>query len=134
MAADETARVVLVLTTVASDEDATRIARRLVEERLAACVNIVPGVRSIYRWQGGVDEGSELLLLIKTTAPRLDALREELARLHAYELPEFAALSLEHVGQAFGRWIAESCRAPHEAGAAPDSAPAPAASEPESEG
>jgi periplasmic divalent cation tolerance protein len=99
----------LVLTTVGSEDDATRIARELVEARLAACVNVVPGVRSFYRWKRDVEEDAELLLLIKTTGARVDALRDALTRLHPYELPEFVALSFDRVGEEFGKWIANAC-------------------------
>jgi len=85
---------VVVLSTVARSEDAERIARQLVERRLAACVNVVPGLVSIYRWQERVERDEELLLVIKTRAERLEALRETIAELHPYEVPEVLALQI----------------------------------------
>jgi periplasmic divalent cation tolerance protein len=80
------------LATAPDADTAARIARALVEERLAACVNLVPGVRSIYRWQDRVEEDAEVLLVIKTHAARVDALAARLRALHPYELPELVAL------------------------------------------
>jgi periplasmic divalent cation tolerance protein len=80
------------LSTAPDPETAARIARALVEERLAACVNLVPGVRSIYRWQGAVEDAAEVLLVMKTRADRVDALAERLRALHPYALPELVAL------------------------------------------
>ena len=81
--------VVLVLTTVPVGEDGDRIARALVEERLAACVNIQPPMTSIYRWQGVVEREVERQIVMKTTASRVPEIRERLSALHLYELPEF---------------------------------------------
>jgi periplasmic divalent cation tolerance protein len=82
------------LSTVASAEDADRIARALVERGLAACVNVLPEVVSTYRWKGKVQQERERLLVIKTTAARFEALREALVELHPYELPEVVALPI----------------------------------------
>ena len=82
----------VVLSTVQGAEDAERIARALVERGLAACVNIVPGVTSVYRWKGAIECEPERLLVIKTRAQRFEALRQELVALHPYELPEVIAL------------------------------------------
>src|SRR5262245_35605965 len=79
---------VVVLSALGAPRDAERIARALVEERLAACVNVVPGVVSVYRWKGVVERENELLLVIKTLADRVDALKARLLELHPYELPE----------------------------------------------
>ena len=98
----------LVLSTVGSPEHAERIARALVEERLAACVNLVPGLRSLYWWEGAVQDDREILLLIKTTAERVGALRERLLELHPYEVPEFGVLEIESVSEAYGAWLRES--------------------------
>jgi len=84
----------LVFCTCPDQERATRIAEALVEERLAACVSLVPGLTSIYRWQGAVQRESEVLLLIKTVAGRLIALTERLRALHPYEVPEIIALPI----------------------------------------
>lgn len=99
---------VLVLTTVAGDFDARALARELVEARVAACVNILPAVQSVYRWEGRVTEDSEQLLLIKTTAERVDALREELFRRHPYDVPEFVVLPVAGISDAYGAWLAGS--------------------------
>jgi periplasmic divalent cation tolerance protein len=99
---------VVVLSTVGKAEDAARIARALVERRLAACVNIVPGVRSVYRWQGRVEEDEERLLVIKTRRDRFDALREALVALHPYELPEAIVLPIEAGHAPYLAWLDES--------------------------
>jgi periplasmic divalent cation tolerance protein len=98
----------LVLTTVARAEDAERIAEELVARRLAACVNVLPGVRSIYRWKGGVERDEERLLLVKTRADRFEALRETLLALHPYEVPEVVAVPIEAGSAAYLRWLDES--------------------------
>ena len=91
---------------------ADRIAATLVEERLAACVNVLPGVRSTYRWQDQVRRDDELLLVIKTTGDRLDALRERLTAIHPYELPELVAVEAAGGSPAYLDWIATETRAP----------------------
>lgn len=101
---------VVALSTVASAEDAERIARELVRLRLAACVNVVPGVVSFYRWQGEVQRDEERLLVIKTRASTLEALREALVALHPYELPELVALRVEAGHPPYLRWIDENVR------------------------
>jgi periplasmic divalent cation tolerance protein len=83
---------VVVLSTAPSAEEAERIATALVDRRLAACVNLVPGVVSIYRWQGARQRESEVLLLIKTRSEKLPALKEALTELHPYDVPEAVAL------------------------------------------
>lgn len=89
---------------------AERIADALVGERLAACVNIVPGLRSIYRWQGEVRHDAETLLLIKTTRTRYPALQARLLALHPYELPELVAVELADGLPAYLRWVADTTR------------------------
>ncbi|AUB84502.1 divalent-cation tolerance protein CutA [Candidatus Thiodictyon syntrophicum] len=84
----------LVLCTCPDQECATRIAERLVEERLAACVSLVPGLTSIYRWQGAIQRDAEVLLLIKTVAVRFEVLAATLSALHPYEVPEIIALPI----------------------------------------
>ncbi len=98
----------LVLTTVGADFDARALAHALVELRLAACVNIVAGVHSVYRWEGRVASDDEQLLLIKTTDARVDALREELFRRHPYDVPEFVVLPIESISDAYGAWLLAS--------------------------
>ncbi len=91
---------------------ADRIATALVEERLAACINVLAGVHSTYRWQGRVQRDDEVLLVIKTTADRLDALRERLPGLHPYELPELVAVEAAGGLPAYLDWIATETRVP----------------------
>ena len=99
----------LVLVTAGSEEEGARIARALVGEGLAACVNIVPRVRSIYRWKGEVRDEPESLLLIKTTAARLDALSDRVGRLHSYAVPETIALTLDRGRESYLDWVDEVC-------------------------
>jgi len=91
-------------------ETAARIARALVEERLAACANLVPGVRSIYRWQGRVEDESEVLLLLKTRADRVDALGARLRALHPYDLPELVALPAVGGLAGYLDWVRDEAR------------------------
>ena len=102
-------RVVFVVTTVSSDAEARSVAGHLVGGRFAACVNALPGVRSVYRWKGQVEEAGEILLLIKTLESRLEDVKKALKEIHPYELPEVVALRAVDVDEAFARWIAESC-------------------------
>jgi periplasmic divalent cation tolerance protein len=98
----------VVLTTVSSAEEAKRMARALVEERVAACVNVVGSVASVYRWQGAVEEASEVLLLIKTRVEKLEALEGAVRRLHSYDVPEFVILKVDGGSAAYLRWLDES--------------------------
>ncbi len=100
----------IVLSTAGSEEEARRIARHLVERQLAACVNIVPQIESIYRWQGKVESSQEWLLLIKTTAERFPAVRDAIRELHSYELPECVAISIEDGSPDYLQWIGESVK------------------------
>ena len=101
---------ILVLSTVARPEDAEGIARVLVERGLAACVNIVPGVVSFYRWKGAVERDEERLLLIKTRVERFEALRAALVSLHPYEVPEAIAIPVEAGHRPYLDWLDESVR------------------------
>ena len=103
-----TPSVAIVLTTLGADADAASLARTLVEERLAACVNIVPGVTSVYRWQGAVSQDREQQLIIKTTNASLKGLEARLRQLHPYELPEFIVLHAGGGSEAYLNWVAES--------------------------
>jgi periplasmic divalent cation tolerance protein len=107
MAATSGSGLALVLTTLGADADAAALARTLVEERLAACVNVVPGMTSIYRWQGSVEQEREQQLLIKTTTGKVEALAARLRELHPYELPEFIVLDAA-ASAAYGTWVKES--------------------------
>ena len=99
---------VLAVSTVDSEQQAISIANHLVAHKAAACVNIVPGVRSIYRWQGSIESGQEWLLLIKTTEGRVPFLQEELRAVHHYEVPELIVIPIESGLPAYLAWIAES--------------------------
>jgi periplasmic divalent cation tolerance protein len=101
---------VIVLSAVGAPPDAERIARALVEERLAACVNVVPGVVSIYRWKGNVEQEPELMLVIKTMAAQLDALKARLLELHPYELAEVVVIPIVGGHQAYLDWLADQVR------------------------
>ena len=98
-----TARVVL--STCPDAGTAEAVARALIDERLAACVNLVSGVRSIYRWQDEVEQADEILMVIKTTAGKVDALTARVAQLHPYEVPEVIALEAEGVSDAYLAWL-----------------------------
>ena len=100
---------VVVLVTCASVAEARRIARSVVEARLAACVNILPGaVTSIYRWKGMVESARERLLLIKTSRKRLAGLQKAVERLHSYDVPEFIALPIAAGSRAYLAWLEEN--------------------------
>ncbi len=98
----------VVLVPVASDDEAVAIARSVVEERLAASANIVPGLRSFYRWKGEVRQASELLLIIKTRRQRVEELIERIEALHSYEVPGILALPVERGLSAYLEWIEAS--------------------------
>lgn len=91
-------------------ETAERIASALVGERLAACVNVLPGVSSLYRWQGKVERAEETMLMIKTVSGRLDALSARVAQLHPYELPEVIAVEAAGGLPAYLDWVAAQTR------------------------
>jgi periplasmic divalent cation tolerance protein len=99
---------IIVLCTVRAPEDAERIARHLVESRLAACVNVVPAVMSIYRWKGKVETDEERLLLIKTRSEQFEALREAIVSLHPYEIPEVIALPIGAGHAPYLTWVDEN--------------------------
>ncbi len=100
-----------VLVTAGSPREARRIARHLVERRLAACVNLHP-VTSVYRWKGRVEEAREVALAVKTTRTRYRALEAEVRRLHSYEVPATVALLVERGDPLYLRWVAESTAPP----------------------
>jgi periplasmic divalent cation tolerance protein len=101
----------VVLTTAGSEEEARKIANRLVERRLTACVNILPQIKSIYTWQGKVQESGEWLLIIKTVAAAFAEVSHVIKELHSYELPECICLAIEDGSPAYLEWIAESVSA-----------------------
>ena len=104
----EAASIRVALTTVGSLEEGRRIARELVERRLAACVNLVPELTSVYRWEGAVQEAEEVLLVMKTTEARLAALEAAVRELHSYEVPEFVALRVEAGSRPYLKWLLDS--------------------------
>ena len=101
--------VSIVLTTLGADADAATIARTLIDERLAACVNILPPMTSVYRWQGKVEQDREQQIVIKTAQDRVRALQARLRQLHPYELPEFLVLDAT-ASDAYFAWVGESAR------------------------
>lgn len=103
MSEGEAVRVVLV--TAPGLDVARGLARQLVEAKLAACVNLVPGVRSVYRWEGEVEEAEEVLLVVKTRADRGGALAERIRALHPYELPEVLELAAVGGSSAYLDWV-----------------------------
>ena len=103
-------RAALVLTTIAADADGAALARTLVEERLAACVNVLPAMTSVYRWKGQVEQDREQQLVIKTTMDRLPALEARVRELHAYELPEFLVIAADDGSAAYLAWLDDSVR------------------------
>src|ERR1039458_6387533 len=102
----------IVLTTTANPEEAARLGRTLVEERLAACASLIPAVQSIYRWQGAVEPATETLLLLKTGVEQLAALEARLHELHSYQTPEFLVLTIEAASQPYLDWLQASLRLP----------------------
>ena len=98
----------LVLTTAGSVDEARRIAEGLVDRKLAACVNIVPKVVSIYRWRGKVEEAEEWLLWIKTTEAAYPRVRDAIKEMHSYELPECMSIVADDGCPAYMKWIEES--------------------------
>ena len=99
-------KTIVVLVTCPSQAVARRLAQRLVGEHLAACVNVVPGVESTFRWQGKVERCREALLLIKTTAARFKELRRAVLRLHPYDVPEIIALPVVAGHPPYLHWVA----------------------------
>jgi periplasmic divalent cation tolerance protein len=100
----------MVLVTCGSAGEARKIARALVEQRLAACGNIVPRVQSIYRWKGKVESAGETLIILKTSRRRFPALRRAVERLHSYDTPEIVALPIAAGARKYLAWLAESLR------------------------
>jgi periplasmic divalent cation tolerance protein len=103
---------VVVLCTCPSEEEATKIATTLVDARLAACVNIVPKIKSIYRWKEKVEEAEEILLLIKTEATVFETMRERILKLHSYETPEIIALPIDRGHVEYLMWLEGSVAPP----------------------
>jgi len=101
---------IVVLSTCATEADAERLARALVAGRLAACVNVAPGVRSFYHWKGEIESGVEFLLIIKTSRELFPALSDEMAKLHPYEVPELLALPVVDGAENYLSWLDANLR------------------------
>jgi periplasmic divalent cation tolerance protein len=100
----------IVLSTARSADEGRKIAHHLIERRLAACVNIVPKIESIYYWQEKVESSEEYLLLIKTTAEKFSAVRDAIRELHSYELPECIAIRIEDGSAEYLEWVENSIK------------------------
>lgn len=98
----------LVLTTTTSEDEARKIAEMLIERRLAACVNIIPRIHSVYRWQGKVESAEEFLLIVKTSTGKQDEVQAAIRELHSYELPECISIPIEGGSAEYLTWIADS--------------------------
>jgi periplasmic divalent cation tolerance protein len=103
---------ILILSTAGSEELASRIGKALVEENLAACVNIVPGIRSVYRWQGRICEDAEFLMLIKSSANIFEQVRRKIREIHTYQVPEIIALPLGNADGDYLSWLRGQLRVP----------------------
>lgn len=101
---------ILVLTTAGSKAEARKIGRELVERLLAACVNLVPQVGSIYRWEGEIEEAEEWLLIVKTTRAAFDEVRDAILELHSYEAPECISVAIDDGSVAYLSWIGQSVK------------------------
>ncbi len=105
-----TPEYVVVLTTLPADADGQAFGRALVDERLAACVNLLPLMESVYRWEGRIEQETERQLLIKTSRDRVAALWDRVRELHPYEVPEFVVLAVADGNEAYLRWVGDSTR------------------------
>jgi len=105
---DNASRLVVVLMTAADRDEANRIAEMLVNSRLAACVQVLPEIHSVYRWKGKVERATETLLLAKTTSDRFDELDRAVREIHSYDTPEIVALSVNAASAPYLKWLLES--------------------------
>jgi periplasmic divalent cation tolerance protein len=96
---------IVVLTTCETADEASQIARVLVEKKIAVCVNILPGTKSVYRWKDKIEEASEVLLIIKSRRDLFDAIRTEIAKIHTYELPELIVLPIVDGSETYLAWL-----------------------------
>lgn len=101
---------IVVLVTARDTQEAERIARHVVEKKVAACVNIVPGVRSIFRWEGKVDDAQEVLLILKSRQELFDMLAREVKSVHSYDVPEIIALPIVGGYEPYLKWVSDSTR------------------------
>ena len=101
---------IIVLITAASEDEAAKIGRTLVDEKLAACANIIPGIRSIYTWKGETCDDTECLMVVKTVAANFDALERRVRELHSYEVPEVIAIPIIKGSAPYLDWVEENTR------------------------
>jgi len=104
----EPLQAIVVFMTAANDEEAARLAKMLVETQLAACVQILPGMESIYRWQGKLERQREVLLITKTTSAKFAELERQVRAVHSYETPEIVAVPITAVSDAYLQWLVAS--------------------------
>ncbi len=104
--------LIIVVTSVGTEDQALDVAHALIRNRQAACVNIVPNVHSIYRWKGRVCDDTEMLLVIKTVAGQFQAVRETIQKVNTYELPEILAYRVDDASDGFGDWIVRMTERP----------------------
>jgi periplasmic divalent cation tolerance protein len=97
--------MLIVFVTCESSSQAEEVARKIVEEQLAACVNVVPGVRSCYAWEGKLTWSEELLLIIKTTRSNFESLKQRVSELHSYDVPEIIGTSVDLVSEKYWNWV-----------------------------
>jgi periplasmic divalent cation tolerance protein len=107
---------IVVLSTCATEEEAERLARHLLDARLAACVNVIPGMRSFYHWKGAVESAGECLLVIKSSRGLFAPLRAELEKTHPYEVPEVLAIPIVEGAEKYLNWMASNLRSENESG------------------
>ena len=98
-------KVLIVLVTTASQKEAVRIGEKMVNDRLAACANVIPGIKSIYRWNGKIVKSGETLLMLKSTESRYQALEKAIKTMHSYETPEIMALEIKTGLDQYMRWV-----------------------------
>ena len=103
-------QILLAISTFPDAETASRIAQALVEEKLAACANIIPNIRSIYRWKEKIETAGEVMVFFKTTEDRLTAFGEKLRSLHPYEVPELLSIKIDNGSPDYLRWVIDNCR------------------------
>jgi len=115
-------KLLVVLSTFPDAGAARAAAERIVDESLAACVNLLPGVESIYRWEGKLENSREVLAVFKTTTARYTALEARLRELHPYDVPEILALPAENVAESYFGWVRQNTVEPSAAGTPPDAA------------
>ncbi len=99
----------VVISTAGTEEEGARIAKSLLDRKLCACVNLVPKVRSFYRWEGAIQDDAEVLLIMKTTKEKLQRLSEHLAEIHSYDVPEVLAVAVDQGRASYLEWLEESC-------------------------